>query len=79
MIEKHTHVTEENIKLLVDKFYVKVRKDPELGLIFEKAIGIDTPWHSHLERMYAFWSSIMLTSGRYSGTPVKKHTDLPFF
>ena len=29
--------------------------------------------------MYAFWSSIMLTSGRYSGTPVKKHTDLPFF
>ena len=27
----------------------------------------------HLEKMYAFWSSVMLTSGRYKGNPVAVH------
>ena len=30
----------------------------------------------HLEKMYAFWSSVMLTSGRYKGDPVATHRKL---
>lgn len=69
--KKHDRVSEDNIRQLVDAFYVKVRADPELGPVFATAIPGD--WQPHLEKMYAFWSSVMLTSGRYKGNPVVKH------
>jgi hemoglobin len=64
-------VTEEGIRRLVDAFYAKVRVDPELGPVFARAIEGD--WQPHLNKMYDFWSSVMLTSGRYRGNPVAKH------
>ena len=64
-------VTEEAIRRLVDAFYAKVRVDPELAPVFARAIPGD--WQPHLNTMYAFWSSVMLTSGRYRGNPVAKH------
>jgi len=64
-------VTEDGIRQLVDAFYAKVRVDPELGPVFARAIPGD--WQPHLNKMYAFWSSVMLTSGRYKGNPVAKH------
>ena len=64
-------VTEDDIRQLVDGFYLKVRQDPELAPIFLRAIPGD--WQPHLNKMYAFWSSVMLTSGRYKGDPVAKH------
>ena len=45
---------------------------PTLGAIFAAAIA-DDAWPQHLEQMYAFWSSVMLTSGRYRGDPVSTH------
>lgn len=66
------HVTEATIARLIDTFYAKVRRDPRLGPIFSAAIA-DDAWPAHLERMYAFWSSVMLTSGRYKGNPVAVH------
>lgn len=73
-------ITEESIKELVDRFYAKVRDDAKLGPVFDEAIGEnDQDWKPHLERMYAFWSSVMLTSGRYHGNPMQKHKDLPHF
>src|SRR4051812_7390233 len=64
-------VTEDAIRRLVDAFYARVRADPELGPVFARAIPGD--WQPHLNTMYAFWSSVMLTSGRYRGNPVAKH------
>ena len=64
-------VTEEGIRGLVDALYTKVRVDPELGPIFARAIPGD--WQPHLNTMVDFWSSVMLTSGRYRGNPVAKH------
>ncbi len=64
-------VSENGIRQLVDAFYVKVRVDPELGPIFARAIPGE--WQPHLNKMYAFWSSVMLTSGRYKGNPVARH------
>ncbi len=72
---KFDHVSEENIRQLVDGFYAKVRRDPQLAPIFLRAIPGD--WGPHLNKMYAFWSSVMLTSGRYKGNPVMKHLALP--
>lgn len=65
-------VTEATIRVLVDSFYARVRRDLTLGAIFAAAIA-DDAWPQHLEQMYAFWSSVMLTSGRYRGDPVSTH------
>jgi hemoglobin len=67
--------SEDAIRRLVDAFYVKVRADPELAPIFARAIPGD--WQPHLTKMYAFWSSVMLTTGRYKGNPVAKHVVIP--
>jgi hemoglobin len=73
-ITRSTPITEETIHRLVHAFYVKVRADRELGPIFAHVIGGD--WGPHLEKMCAFWSSVMLTSGRYKGNPMTAHMRL---
>ncbi len=64
-------VSEQQIRQLVDLFYDKVRADPDLGPIFERVIQDE--WGPHLKKMYDFWSSGMLTTGRYKGEPVMIH------
>lgn len=64
-------VSEQEIRRLVDLFYDKVRADPGLGPIFERVIQDE--WGPHLQKMYDFWSSVMLTTGRYRGQPVVIH------
>jgi len=63
-------VTEELLSILVDQFYAKVREDEVLGPIFNGAIA---DWPEHLGKLSAFWSSVMLTSGRYKGSPIASH------
>lgn len=72
MTAPHDAVAEATIREQVDRFYAKVRRDPVLGPVFAAAIA-DDAWPMHLEKMYAFWSSVMLTSGRYKGDPVGVH------
>ncbi len=67
-------LSEDGIRRLVDEFYAKVRADPELAPIFDRAIPGD--WGPHLATMRNFWSSVMLTSGRYKGNPVAAHLRL---
>src|SRR3954454_16232603 len=68
-------VTEDDIARLVEAFYAKVREDPQLGPIFARALGEDG-WDSHLVTLRDFWSSVMLTSGRYKGAPLAVHMRL---
>ena len=63
-------IDEAGLERLVAAFYARVREDAELGPIFNDAIG---NWPEHLEKLTAFWSSVMLTSGRYKGQPVPAH------
>lgn len=65
-----SRLTEEDIGRLVDTFYAKIREDPALGPVFDRAIS---DWGPHLATMRKFWSSVMLTSGRYKGNPVAVH------
>lgn len=61
---------EAGLSRLVDAFYARVRADAELGPIFNGAIA---DWPQHLGKLAAFWSSVMLTSGRYKGQPMPAH------
>jgi hemoglobin len=63
-------ITEEDIARLVPRFYARVRADALLGPIFSGAIE---DWPHHLGKLEAFWSSVMLTSGRYKGQPMVAH------
>ena len=55
---------------LVERFYDSVREDAQLGPIFAKHVH---DWPMHLARMKNFWASIMIESGRFSGSPMQKH------
>jgi len=63
-------VTEAEIARLVDKFYARVRRDAVIGPLFNQAVD---DWPEHLVKLRAFWSSVMLTSGRYKGSPMAAH------
>ncbi|TPJ38236.1 group III truncated hemoglobin [Mesorhizobium sp. B2-6-5] len=64
-------ISEEQVRQLVDSFYGKIRADADLEPIFERVVAGD--WETHLAKMYDFWSSVMLTTGRYKGNPVAVH------
>src|SRR5689334_10572613 len=73
-IVARTGIDDAMIEKLVRAFYGKIRKDPLLGPVFEARIA---DWEPHLKRMCAFWSSVALMSGVYSGRPMEKHLPLP--
>jgi len=63
------------VKLLVDTFYGKVRKDDLLGGIFNGVIKDN--WPVHLEKMYRFWQTVLLREPTYLGSPFLPHQGLP--
>lgn len=65
----------EDIKLLVDTFYSKIREDQLLGHIFNGVI--QDRWPVHLEKMYRFWQTILLGEHTYYGSPFPPHAQLP--
>lgn len=73
---RYPAVTEDTISDLVETFYARIRSDPVLGPVFENKIAPDA-WPKHLATMKRFWSSVMLTSGAYSGNPVGVHRSVP--
>lgn len=63
-------IDDEGLGHLVEAFYARVRADEELGPIFKDVIA---DWPEHLGKLTDFWSSVMLTTGRYKGQPVPAH------
>lgn len=64
----------DDIKLLVDAFYTKVRDHELLGPVFAEKI---TDWTPHLEKMYRFWQTLLLEVHTYTGSPFPPHARLP--
>jgi hemoglobin len=62
----------EDIELLVNKFYDKVKSDNLLQPVFDHV-----DWPFHLPIMYNFWSSMLLGDQTYKGNPLLKHLKLP--
>lgn len=67
--------TLEDVRLLVDGFYGKVRRDPVLKDIFNGVI--EDRWPEHLEKMYRFWQTVLLDEHTYFGSPFLPHAQLP--
>ena len=65
-----TEIDEAGLERLIPLFYARVRADALLGPVFNDAVH---DWPEHLDRLVAFWSSVMLTSGRYKGNPMVAH------
>jgi truncated hemoglobin YjbI/tellurite resistance-related uncharacterized protein len=63
-------MTDDDLQRLVNVFYAKVRQDALLGPVFNGAVE---HWPEHLEKLGAFWSSLMRTTGRYKGSPMAAH------
>lgn len=64
----------EDIKLLIDTFYIEVRKNETIGYIFDDIVKVD--WDKHLPIMYSFWASILLGNSNYNGNPMQVHIAL---
>jgi hemoglobin len=73
-IVMRTGIDEPMIEQLVRTFYGRARFDPLIGPIFENKVH---DWERHLSRICAFWSSVVLMSGRYHGQPMVAHLPLP--
>lgn len=64
----------EDIKILVDSFYGKVREDELLAPIFNEVIK--DRWPAHMETMYTFWQTLLLGERTYKGHPFAPHANL---
>jgi hemoglobin len=71
-VSKSDIISRNDVQLLVDKFYEKVKSDTLLEPIFRHV-----DWPKHLPVMYNFWSSILLGDNSYQGNPFQKHISLP--
>lgn len=73
--EKSDILSLEDVKLLVDTFYGKVREDQLIGPIFNDRI--QDRWPQHLAKMYTFWQTVLLGEHTYYGSPFPPHAQLP--
>lgn len=64
-----------DIELLVNTFYDKIREDEILKDIFNNKI--QDRWPQHLEKMYTFWQTILLEEHTYYGSLFVPHAELP--
>lgn len=69
-------IDEERIHALVHGFYAAVRQDDLIGPVFMSRIQAER-WPVHLDKMCAFWSSVLLRTERYDGRPLRPHLMMP--
>lgn len=65
----------DDVKHLVDSFYGKIREDQLLKDIFNNIIH--DRWPEHLEKMYTFWQTVLLSEHTYYGSPFPPHAKIP--
>jgi hemoglobin len=65
---------EADLRALVEAFYEQVRGDERLGELFDQVAAVD--WPRHLDKMVAFWGSVLFSNGGYHGDPMAAHLDL---
>jgi hemoglobin len=63
-------VDEAMIARQVHTFYSRVREHPRLGPVFAAHVE---DWDAHLAKLCDFWSSVVLMTGRFKGSPMAAH------
>lgn len=75
MKEKRDIESRDDIVLMVNTFYQRVRQDSFLGPVFEERIKDN--WDHHLSTMHDFWFTLLFGREAYRGNPFAKHIGLP--
>ena len=61
----------DDVRILIDSFYAKVKNDDLIAFIFNDVAQVD--WPKHLPKMYAFWEFLLLGGESYQGNPMEPH------
>jgi hemoglobin len=64
----------DDIILLINTFYEKVKKDQLIGYIFNDVAKVN--WEKHMPVMYDFWENVIFFTGTYTGNPMAAHKQL---
>ncbi len=64
----------DDIELLVNTFYEKVKQNNLIGYIFSDIAQVN--WEKHLPVMYIFWENALFYAGGYTGNPLVIHRHL---
>ena len=64
----------DDIRLLVESFYEKVKQDDLIGEIFNNVLYFK--WDTHIPIMIDFWESALLEGTKYKGNTMRKHIEL---
>ena len=64
-----------DISILVDKFYAKIRKDELLGPIFTGHISKEK-WPEHLSKLTDFWETKLFGIPKFQGNPSLAHINV---
>ncbi|MGV8880507.1 MAG: group III truncated hemoglobin [Sphingobacteriaceae bacterium] len=67
--------TREDIQLLVNIFYEKIRVDAFLGVIFNTHIP-ESAWPAHLKKLTDFWETNLFGVPKYKGNINQKHINV---
>lgn len=60
----------DDLSLLVNTFYTKIRADAEIGFYFNEMIK---NWDEHLEKLTDFWEMNLFGGKKYKGNPLEAH------
>ena len=72
MIKKELN-DEQDIATLIDSFYKKVLEHDRLAYFFTEAIH---NWSFHKQQFIKYWSSQILFTDSYEGTPLHRHVHI---
>ena len=76
MTEKKQMENSDDVRLLLDHFYAKVKKDPLLAPVFQVRIPTEADWPEHMDVLYQFWESVLFGVSAFRGNPFPKHIGL---
>lgn len=63
-----------DIELLINNFYNKVKEDNTIGFIFSDIAKVN--WEKHLPVMYDFWETLLLDAASYRKNAMEVHYTL---
>ncbi len=61
----------QDIELLVNEFYIRVKQDSVIGFVFTDIAKVN--WEKHLPVMYDFFENMLFYTGSYTGNPMELH------
>jgi hemoglobin len=73
-MEKQDIRNRDDIAFLIRSFYEKVKRNENIGYIFNDVAKIN--WEHHLPIMYDFWENVVFQTGSYGRNTIGVHKNL---